>query len=115
MSRMFEFSRSEPTLEIDFRLPYAHVLMDEESQKADEAEFSMAPRMATLLLTVEGQKSESPEKLGLNVWSNEDGIGYELHDEEGNEIDSGDDWTGLVHRLDAALPHKDETPTIIWP
>ena len=111
MSRMFEFSRSEPTLDIDFRLPYARVLMDEASQKADEAEISMA----ILLLTAEGQKSESPEKLSLNVWSNEDGTGYALHDEEGNEIDSADDWTGLVHRLDAALPHKDETPTIIWP
>ena len=111
MSRMFEFSRSEPTLEIDFRLPYARVLMDEESQKADEAENSMA----ILLLTAEGQKSESSEKLGLNVWSNEEGTGYAPHDEEGNDIDSADDWTGLVHRLDAALPHKDETPTIIWP
>ena len=111
MSRMFEFSRGEPTLEIDFRLPYARVLMDEESQKADEAENSMA----ILLLTAEGQKSESPEKLGLNVWSNEEGTGYAPHDEEGNDIDSADDWTGLVHRLDAALPHKDETPTIIWP
>ena len=111
MSRMFEFSWSEPTLEIDFRLPYARVLMDEESQKADEAENSMA----ILLLTAEGQKSESPEKLGLNVWSNEEGTGYALHDEEGNETDSANDWTGLVHRLDAALPHKDETPTIIWP
>ena len=85
--------------------------MDEESQKADEAENSMA----ILLLTAEGQKSESPEKLGLNVWSNEEGTGYALHDEEGNETDSADDWTGLVHRLDAALPHKDETPAIIWP
>ena len=75
MSRMFEFSRSEPTLEIDFRLPYARVLMDEESQKADEAENSMA----ILLLTAEGQKSESPEKLSLNVWSKEEGTGYALH------------------------------------
>ena len=115
MSRMFEFSWSEPTLEIDFRLPYARVLMDEESQKADEAGISMAIRMAILLLTVEGQKPESPEELSLNVWSNEDGTGYALHDEEGNETDSDDDWTGLVHRLDAALPHKDETQTIIWP
>ncbi len=66
MSRMFKFSRSEPTLEIDFRLPYARVLMDEESQNADEAENSMAARMATLLLTVEGQKSESPEMKARN-------------------------------------------------
>lgn len=49
--------------------------MDEESQKADEAENSMA----ILLLTAEGQKSESPEKLSLNVWSKEEGTGYALH------------------------------------
>lgn len=106
MSRMFEFKWSKPTLEIDFHLPYARFLMDEESQKADETEISTVIRMAILLLTVEGQKSKSPEKLSLNVWANMDGIGYALHDEEWNEIDSAYDWTGLVHRLDAALPHK---------
>ena len=42
MSRRFEFSWSEPALEIDFRLPYARVLSDEESQKDGDAEIGAA-------------------------------------------------------------------------
>ncbi len=44
MSRRFEFSWSEPTLDINFQLPYARVLADEESQKEDDAEIGAAIR-----------------------------------------------------------------------
>lgn len=57
-SQVFEFEWSEPSLGISFRLPYARVLSDEESQKADEEEIGAAIRMAILLLTVEGQRSK---------------------------------------------------------
>ena len=44
-SRVFEFEWSEPALEISFRIPYARVLSDEESQKEDDAEIGAAIRM----------------------------------------------------------------------
>ena len=115
MSRRFEFKWSEPALEIDFRLPYARVLGDEESQKADDAEVGAAIRMAILLLTVESQKAECLEGTIVRVWADENGVGYSMMDMEGNTVDSGDDWTGIVGRLEEALPEGAETLSIIWP
>lgn len=115
MSRLFEFKWSEPTLEINFSLPYARVLTDEDSQKAEDTEIGGAIRMAMLLLTVAGQKKEASEWQRIDVWADNDGTGYAIYDAEWNEIDSGDDWEGLVHRIEATLPGDDETLTIIWP
>jgi len=115
MSRRFEFKWDEPSLEIDFRLPYARVLGDEESQKADDSEIGAAIRMAMLLLTVEGQKDSPLEGTKASVWADENGVGYSLFDEEGNTTESGDDWSGIVSRLEAALPEGKESLSIIWP
>lgn len=115
MSRLFEFKWSEPSLEIDFVLPYARILGDEESQKEDDAEVGAAIRMAMLLLTVEGQKDSSLEGSKLDVWANENGVGYSLYDAEGNTTETGDDWSGIVNRLEAALPEGRESLSIIWP
>ena len=115
MSRLFEFKWSEPTLEIDFRLPYARVLGDEESQRDDDAEVGAAIRMAMLLLTVEGQKDNSLEGSKVSVWADEKGVGYSLSDADGNTTESGDGWSGIVNRLEAALPEGRESLSIIWP
>ena len=115
MSRVFEFKWSEPTLEIDFRLPYARVLGDEESQKEDDAEVGAAIRMAMLLLTVEGQEGKALEGMRVSVWADEKGVGYSLSDAEGDTSESGDDWSGIVSRLEADLPKDKESLAIIWP
>ena len=115
MSRRFEFEWREPTLEIDFRLPYARVLSDEESQKGDDAEIGAAIRMAILLLTVEGRKTDGSDAMSLSVWVDEAGAGYSIRDGQGELVDSGEDWSGLVHRLESALPEGDEGLAVIWP
>ena len=115
MSRRFEFDWREPTLEIDFRLPYARVLADEESQQDDDAEIGAAIRMAILLLTVDGEKANDINGMSLSVWVDENGAGYSIRDAEGEVVDSGDDWSGLVHRLESALPEGEESLSVIWP
>ena len=115
MSRRFEFEWREPKLEIDFRLPYARVLADEESQLDDDAEVGAAIRMAILLLTVDGEKADDIDGMSLSVWVDENGAGYSIRDAEGEVVDSGDDWSGLVHRLESALPEGEESLSVIWP
>ena len=115
MSRSFEFHWREPALEIDFRLPYARVLSDEESQKDDDAEIGAAIRMAILLLTVEGRKVADAEQMALSVWLDESGAGYSIRDGQGETVDSGDDWSGLVRRLESALQEGEEDLAVIWP
>ena len=115
MSCLFEFQWNEPALEIDFRLPYARVLADEESQQDDDAEIGAAIRMAILLLTVDGEKANDIDGMSLSVWVDESGAGYSIRDAEGEVVDSGDDWSGLVHRLESALPEGEESLSVIWP
>ena len=115
MSRVFEFRWSEPALEIDFRLPYALVLADEEDQQAADAEIGAAIRMAMLLLTVAGTKDDNFAGLRTSVWADGNGVGYSIHDGENEMVDSGDDWTGLVRRLESSLPEGGEELAIIWP
>ena len=115
MSRVFEFRWSDPALEVDFRLPYALVLADEEDQQAADAEIGAAIRMAILLLTVEGSEDENFKGLITSVWADANGVGYSIRDGEGETMDGGDDWTGLVRRLETALPEGGEELSIIWP
>lgn len=114
MSRRFEFRWSEPTLDINFQLPYARVLADEESQKGDDAEIGAAIRMAILLMTVESRKFNE-EGLRVGVWATDAGTGYSIWGENGEEVESGDDWSGLVHRLELVLPDDEKDLTVIWP
>ncbi len=115
MSRVFQFEWSEPALKIDFRLPYALVLADEEEQRAADAEIGAAIRMAILLLTIENMKDGGLEGLDTSVWADANGVGYSIRDGEGEVMDSGEDWSGLVHRLETALPEGGEDLAIIWP
>ena len=115
MSRRFEFEWSEPALEIDFRLPYARILADEETQADDAAEIGAAIRMAILLLTVEDMKTDGADGTIVSVWVDENGAGYSIRDVQGELVDSGNDWSGLVHRLESALPEGEENLSVIWP
>ena len=114
LSRRFEFRWSEPTLDINFQLPYARVLADEESQKEDDAEIGAAIRMAILLMTVESQKLNE-EGLRVGVWAIDAGTGYSIWGENGEEVESDDDWSGLVHRLELVLPDDEKDLAVIWP
>ena len=116
-SRFFAFSWSEERLELDFRLPYARVLEDEESQNADAAMVGAAIRLAILLLAVSGEGRLLNEgETRLSVTADEDGLRYGTQDADGVAIDTGDNWDSLVARLAAALP-DDATASlqIIWP
>ena len=125
MSCLFAFGWSEQTLEINFRLPYARVFSDEASQKDDDAEIGAAIRMAILLLTVEGRTAGGVDGLGapehgegglsLSVHADESGAGYSIRDANGELVESGDDWSGLVRRLESSLGEGEEDLAVIWP
>ena len=45
----------------------------------------------------------------------EGGAGYSILDGQGELVDSGDGWAGLVHRLESALPEGEGDLSVIWP
>jgi len=115
-SRSFAFTWSEPTLEIDFRLPLARVLNDEAEQQSDSTEIGVALRLAILLLEAAGrgtllQQGEST----LRVTLQEDFAGYQLLDAEGVQIDASEDLEVLIARLELASPRENNSMDIIWP
>ena len=115
MSCLFEFQWNEPALEIDFRLPYARVLAEEESQKEDDAEIGAAIRMAILLLTVVAEgKLLFDGEAALFVSADEDGASYSITGPNGEMVDAGDDWVSLVERLNAVIS-DDGDIQVIWP
>jgi len=115
MSCLFEFQWNEPALEIDFRLPYARVLAEEESQKEDDAEIGAAIRMAILLLTVAAEgKLLFDGEAALYVSADEDGASYSIKGRNGEMVDAGDDWASLVERLNAVIS-DDGDIQVIWP
>ena len=115
MSCLFEFQWHEPALEIDFRLPYARVLAEEESQKEDDAEIGAAIRMAILLLTVAAEgKLLFDGEAALYVSADEDGASYSIKGPNGEMVDAGDDWASLVERLNAVIS-DDGDIQVIWP
>ena len=111
-SRVFEFEWSEPSLEIDFRLPCERVLSDEETQKADDEEIGAAIRMAMLLLaTAERMESESRTEVSCD----ERGTAYAVYAADGELEDSGTDWAPLVKRFETESGDAEEPLAIIWP
>ena len=112
-SRVFEFSWSDPALEISFRLPCARILSDEASQKADDEEICAAIRMAMLLLTAAGRVE--PPGTRIEVSCNERGAAYAVYAPDGELEDSGTDWAPLVKRFAAEAGDGREPFSIIWP
>ena len=111
-SRVFEFAWNDPTLEISFRIPYARVLSDEASQKADEEEIGAAIRMAMLLLTAAGRIC--PESR-IEISCTDRGTTYAIYAADGELEDSGSDWTPLVKRFETEFTGTSEPLSIIWP
>ena len=111
-SRVFEFEWSEPSLEIDFRLPYARVLSDEASQKADDAEIGAAIRLGILLLLT-ADRTDGASR--IEVECTDRGTSYAVYAADGTLEDSGDDWGPLVKRLEDKIGDIPETLSIIWP
>ena len=111
-SRVFEFAWSDPALEISFRIPYARVLSDEASQKADDEEIGAAIRMAILLLTSAGRLASVSR---MEVSCDDRGTTYAVYGAEGELEDSGADWAPLVKRFEAEFGDASEPLSIIWP
>ena len=111
-SRVIEFEWDEPALGIRFRLPYARVLSDEETQKEDDEEIGAAIRMAMFLLTTaEHRESESC----IEVSCDERGTAYAVYSADGELEDSGTDWAPLVKRFETEFDGGSEPLSIIWP
>lgn len=115
-SRVFEFSWRSDDLEIDFRLPFARVLSDEEEQQLDSARVGAAIRLALLLLAssdagtllLDGEKT-------ISVFANQSGCGYSVTGADGEEIDSGDSFDPLIARIDTALGGGGDRLAVFWP
>ena len=116
-SRTFEFQWSSPTLEISFSMPYGRVLSDEETQRKDEADIGAACRLAILLIETDadGMLLDEGETSMLVTCDRDANARYQTSDADGNPVDSGDDWAGLVARLEARLGNDAECLSIIWP
>ena len=111
-SRVFEFEWDEPALGIRFRLPYARVLSDEETQKEDDEEIGAAIRMAMFLLTTaEHRESESR----IEVSCDERGTAYAVYSAAGELEDSGTAGAPLVKRFETEFGAASEPLAIIWP
>ena len=111
-SRVFAFVWSESALDISFRIPYGRVLSDEETQKEDDEEVGAAIRMAILLLTTAGRRTDGSR---IAVSCDDRGTSYAVYDAAGELADSGTDWAPLVKRLESELGDSLEPLSVIWP
>ena len=114
-SRFFAFSWESEGLEIEFHLPYARILSDEDDQDLDAARVGAAIRMAILLLGVAAKgKLLAEGESRIFVGADEGGTSYSISGPDDGMVDAGDDWDPLVARLDAALPDGGDVQ-VIWP
>ncbi len=115
-SRVFALSWQSNTLRIDFRLPFARVLSDEEEQELDKARIGAAIRLAVLLLNSdEAGKLLQDGESTISVYADDSGAGYSVVDADGAEVDSGEGFEPLVARLESSLDSEEGHLTIIWP
>ena len=115
-SRIFAFSWLSDDLEINVRLPFARVLSDEEEQQLDTARIGAAIKLAILMLSSSdaGTLLQEGEK-SISVFADQSGPGYSVTGENGEEIDSADDWQPLISRLENDISSAGESLQIIWP
>ena len=115
-SRFFAFEWRGERLEIDFRLPYARVLSDEEVQAEDAAKVGAAIRLAILLLAAERDgRLLADGEAKLSVEADETGFRHAVYDADGEMTDSGDDWEQLVARINSVLTDSVGDLQVIWP
>jgi len=115
-SRFFAFSWRSDGLAIDFRLPYARVLSDEDDQRIDAVRIGAAIRMAVMLLVASGDGSlllDGEET--ISVEADESGVRYSIANLEGDVMDACEDWEPLIARLETAVSDGDGDVQIIWP
>ena len=115
-SRYFRFKWDSAHLAIDFRLPYARVLSDEESQAEDSASVGGALRLAILLILADddGQLLLEGES-AISVSADDLGRHYTVTGADGGTLDSGDDWDSIIARLDSVFMNEADAVQIIWP
>ena len=115
----FHFEWRDETLSIDFDLPCARLLSDEETQREEAAEAAAAARMGMLLLAARCDGTLLREgEATLSVTCDDFGTSYEIRDAAGETLDSDDDWSPLAARLESifgAAASAAEAPAIIWP
>jgi hypothetical protein len=109
-SRYFSFSWQDAILSIDIQLPYGLLLSNTETQTNYELSLGVALRMAILLLT-----AENLGEARLEVFCDESGVSYSIYDGAGKVVDSGNDWTPIVKRLEQACAENNESITVVWP
>ena len=114
-SRYFAFSWQSDELGIDYNLPYARVLSDEDAQKLDAARIGAAIRLAILLLASSSSGALLHDgETTLSVTADETGASYSFVDSDGEVSDSGEEWGPLIARLETDLPDADDVQ-VIWP
>ena len=117
-SRTFEFSWSSPTLTITFSMPYERVLEDDETRQEDDAAIGAACRLAILLIESDAAGSLLSEgESAMSVsFDRLEGASYWTTTDDGEIVDSGSDWSGLVARIERNFHSNDSEPlSIIWP
>ena len=115
-SRYFAFSWQSEGLEIEYNLPYARVLSDEDAQKLDASRIGAAIRLAILLLASSSSGALLHDgEASLSVTADETGASYSIAGSDGEEVDSGDGWEPLIARLGADLPDAGDDIQVIWP
>ena len=115
-SRYFAFSWQSEGLEIEYNLPYARVLSDEDAQKLDASRIGAAIRLAILLLATSSSGALLHDgEASLSVTADDTGASYSIVGSDGEVVDSSDEWEPLIARLEADLPNVGDNVQIIWP
>ena len=114
-SRYFAFSWQSDELGIEYNLPYARVLSDEDAQTLDAARIGAAIRLAILLLASSSSGALLHDgEASLSVTADETGASYSIVGTDGEDVDSGEEWGPLIARFETDLPATDDVQ-IIWP
>lgn len=71
--------------------------------------------MAIPLPTAAGAKDKSFGRMRTGGGGGGNGVGHSIRNGEGDTVDSGDDWAGLVPRMETALPEEGRALSIVWP
>ena len=115
-SRYFAFSWQSEGLEIEYNLPYARVLSDEDAQMLDASRIGAAIRLAILLLaTLSSGALLHDGEASLSVTADDTGASYSIVGSDGEVVDSSDEWEPLIARLEADLPTAAADFQVIWP
>ena len=115
-SRYFAFSWQSEGLEIEYNLPYARVLSDEDAQKLDASRIGAAIRLAILLLATSSSGALLHDgESSLSVTADDTGASYSIFGSDGEVVDSSDEWESLIARLEADFPNVGDNVQIIWP